>query len=689
MKRTFLKLLAFFKNLFTIVLKPFALLFSGVYKIIIAVLHTLVTAPAELMTALAARSEQKAKSLGKTLDAKQAEKREANEKRGKENEIREMVGSLLKNRFCLKNRRNSRIVKIFLIVVLEIVSFGTTYRGLLQCTETLGPHAPFLLAIAIQVALGFLASTISVPNADKGKLAVLGVVLVGSISMSYMGVAESLVDYGKYAEEVYTQYQTTYQNILDKARQSSSSAQNAAATVDGQYDLIDMLLQNADKRYGADALATAQDNVSELAGYTTTIVVPLPTYVKTLPDGQSYVAGGGSRVETTPDPAMADALLTAKDVVTDIEAHQKTIQSINALLGASLRREQVKQAVTDQSKTADDSNGFTPEFTALAGSIPGLVSEVNGLAADMGNAARVDLNLTEIVHSARQANVISGVQDAKGFSSLRDAWRNDERSDIPDTGSNWFNALLETFSASTPTKLKELVDEETINSYTALKKALGPGQAELTSQLEAAYAAYGLENPLAFAIDALNPNSALLKEGLIALTLAIINDGLAVLIGALFEDRRLVYAAMEAITPGILRKHIYEAAEDVITPIIAKRLSTATSRSMEDIAIEFANIIGDFVASFEMLDCPQLEEDFSGCAPKSGITAEYRPIYRLLLRCGFLKSIRAEEAASLGLVSSAEQADKSGYLLLTNRGDAWLAELLGSTGAYTLPDLIA
>ena len=580
-----------------------------------------------------------------------------------EKEVQAGVRALFVSRNFLDNQRNSARVKIIIIVMLETVSFSTTYRGLFQSLSALGRTIPLFLAAVIQIGVVYLSTTIGFAHTARSKW-VLTVMFVGaSIFFSYIGFSESALPYEKYVEDRYSAYVNAYLKTKDAAIAATERWIDATAVIEGKYEQVEQLLGIAKTRYSDDELKTAEAQVDFYTNKVVTTSLEQPKYTKKLPSGDVVVLGGGHKIVSIPDPDAAKPLNEADKHLQKIREGRVLIENISAMVEGRYSLDNVKSLMSRQVEATN----ILPDFVKMSTALKAVEHASNELANQLGEE-NIALDLNEIREEWKGAHKVAKLPEIATYSEILQMW--DEAQMEIQPHSDLLDIILNEATKALPSDLKKIADRQVSETYmavqglTQLKNDIG------LDEFENAYEAYELESPILYALSGLMPLS---WSGIFSAILALFNDLFALVTGIFIEEKQLNLANIRDLTPAKQRRFMFRSLEAVVVPMIQNRLTMKENLDDECFAMELQKIIEEFLGHF-CLEPRLIAEGYTRSATGTS-PGGYENLTSLLLRLGMLKTVSADE---FDLLSRTVKKTTSDRLLLTSRGEAWLIELQGS-----------
>lgn len=290
-------------------------------------------------------------------------------------------------------------------LLLQIISFFTTWQGAESYFSSAFPAAPLLFAVAVQSVVYFSANSIR-RKAGAGKVIALIMALCCSSYFSFVGIYSAVNPADVYLQRTYSAYAAELQSVADglnAARDTNSAADinRAVNAVISRYSALD-----SEKA----SLELLSEQLSGIEGGTASGMTPpsrwnYPTYEDYAAAYQAYAAGvsqGNSeekRVETAALLAQY-GMESAADIArrtAEITAEQSLIEGTLAASGSGVytKAEQSRAAMLAGDKSAADGifslyeqfSGERLEFTADQPEIAPALPEYSVLADGKSPAA--------------------------------------------------------------------------------------------------------------------------------------------------------------------------------------------------------------------------------------------------------------------------------------------------------------
>ena len=649
-----------------------------------AVVDLLAVVPSKLLSSWVGR----VKTLAEASDQK-AEERKANRDRKElEEKLNKAFSQLMLTDDLLTHAQASARYKRFLIFALELVSFPTTYRGLLQAFATLGPWMPMLLAVVIQMGLGFLANGAFNHHSPRSHRFLVVLFLMFSVAFSYLGVAESMIDYEDHLRTRYEEFRSSWEVILEDASENVSNAGNPkevlVAQRDRAVDFVDAALADvpsdgelADMKAAAAALCNATQKEYRKNG---------DQIIRDENGNKSVVDRGGKYYDVPDEEARKQGALMLERI-TYIE---KMSRDANALKD-DLEDKYSETTISEVLDTQLAANEVTPEYTKMEANLMMFADRVNMLeelrqrVEAMGsrdyNAATFDakvqnpvaFDLTAELKGYQTYSAMKAVEPMPTFDALSDTVN--KRYELPFLKNKLVQFILEPFMKNVPLEMMDEVVSEVENGYHSLKTALARGgNSQGLMALGEAREKFVVEHPFDFCTQPLLVADEKKLLAIIALIIAVGIDGTAVLIGIFFDIRKPDWFARKTFTRWELAPFSYDQFRSVVLPIIVERMDDMEANRSNIYAV-FAEYIREFLGKFDI--CHSLRsEGFIRCAAMDQFDLlEDRNLLVFFASKGMAEIITGREAKELNVPGAVDGCE---YVLLSLRADALLREMLGN-----------
>lgn len=649
-----------------------------------AVIDLLAVVPSKLFSSWVGR----VKALAEASDQKAEERRINRERKELEEKLNKAFSQLMLTDDLLTHAQASSRYKKYIIFGLELVSFPTTYRGLLQAFAALGPWIPLVLAMVIQMGLAFLANGAFSHHSPRSHRLLVVMFLVVSVFFSYLGVAESMIKYEEHLRKVYEDFRTVWEVVLDEASGTVSNEGNPAAVLTAQRDralaYVEDALADVPSAQKLDDMRAEAEELSEA------------TRKDKLDNGESfyYDEYGHLRTrdkgESYEDVPNEDARKQGKLLSERIELIEKMSLDANALkLELETRYSEADiLAVLEAQLAADE---VTPAYTKLEADLQLLAENVNKLeelrqkVEAMGSqsydaatfAAKVKnpvaFELTAELVGYRSYSAMKAVEQMPDFAEV--CANLNGRYDFSILGNKYVQFFLEPFMKNVPLDVMDEVVDEVEKGYQSLTKALAQSkntQSQVT--LDDAYLEFAPEHPFDFCMQPLLAGGEKKLLAVIALIIAVAVDGFAVIVGFFFDIRKPNWFARKTFTKWELAPFSYDQFRSVVLPIITERMGNReVTRS--HIYAEFAAYIKSFLEKFDI--CHALRaEGFIRCAAMDKFSKlEDHNLLVFFASKGMAEIITGREAKDLNVSGAVEGCE---YVLLSLRADALLREMLGN-----------
>ena len=132
--------------------------------------------------------------------------------------MRKAIKNILSSGSNVINGYNSKAVNKIFTLLLEIISFITTYAGFTFFLGNVKPIAPLFMALAVQGGCYYLLNyTASHKHKGNVKRNILcGTLIIISFLTSYMGIFNGVLNPTSYIRNTYTAYQEISNSLLDE-----------------------------------------------------------------------------------------------------------------------------------------------------------------------------------------------------------------------------------------------------------------------------------------------------------------------------------------------------------------------------------------------------------------------------------------------------------------------------------------
>ena len=540
----------------------------------------------------------------------------------------------------------------------------------------------------IQVGLAFLANGAFSHHSPRSHRFLVGMFLVVSVFFSYLGVAESMIDYDEHLRRRYEDFRTVWEVVLDEASGTVSNEGNPAAVLIAQRDrafayvedaLADVPSPQALNAKRAEAKKLSEATKLEWHKNRDTVLYDQ--------NGRQNVVNRGESATEVPDEDAREkgALLSER-----IDLIEKMNLDANALkLELETRySEDAILAVLNAQLVADE---IMPEYTKLEADMVMLADRVNKLeelrqkVEAMGGQSYdpatftakvknpVVFELTEELADYHSYSAMKAVEQMPAYAEVCANLNN--RYDFSFLGNKYVQFFLEPFTKNVPLDVMDEVVGEVEKGYQSLTKALAQSkntQSQVT--LDDAYLEFAPEHPFDFCMQPLLAGGEKKLLAVIALIIAVAVDGFAVIVGFFFDIRKPNWFARKTFTKWELAPFSYDQFRSVVLPIITERMGNReVTRS--HIYAEFAAYIKSFLEKFDI--CHALRaEGFIRCAAMDKFSKlEDHNLLVFFASKGMAEIITGREAKDLNVSGAVEGCE---YVLLSLRADALLREMLGN-----------
>lgn len=494
--------------------------------------------------------------------------------------------------FFAKNETflNSNIYRIVFMATfgLQCISFFTTFRGSLTFFEGIHWSAPLIFTSVLQTLLIVLANiAFSKRRRFWGRKVMVCILCFISIFLSYVGIANSVIQPSNVYENQYKNFEKSYINVYDLI-ETKTIADKFDSQIESIFENIKLAKQNADVE-----IERLNNVVKENKN--------IPKYIFQKNEEGKYINSYNPDYKDAQEKASeAQKLinvikpLSDSNIMSSIDAIEKSVKNIDtsSLKNASNYSEAVKELQKNNQAVFNDYKNLVDKYNALIG-----LDEIK--ISDMEN--KISDDLLELIGSEAIALNIDGLK-LKNFNDLSDEAINKANAlDInkPDKAKilydfllqgtdrpQYINYLYSGLKAEADNKFNRIQTAVTnLSSNTQIKEAF--------DDLDKTYHDdFKLKEPYTFAISHLyNIKGGYFFKTCLMMFFAIIVDGLTVLIPLLCEKRR-----ESALFTKSSDDLLYEQ-EDVLENLI---LSCAFPNS-ED-GKDFNEIIYDEALYYDMLN---------------------------------------------------------------------------------------
>lgn len=649
-----------------------------------AVIDLLAVVPSKLFSSWVGR----VKALAEASDQKAEERKNNRERKELEEKLNKAFSQLMLTDDLLSHAQASSRYKKYIIFGLELVSFPTTYRGLLQAFAALGPWIPMVLAMVIQMGLAFLANSAFSHHSPRSHRFLVVMFLATSVFFSYLGVAESMIDYEEHLRRGYEDFRTVWEVVLDEASDTVSNEGNPAAVLTAQRDralgYVDAALADVPS---AQKLDDMRAEAEELGEATRMEYHENSDRVIRDENGNKNVVDGGGKYYSVPDE---EARKKGALMLERIDLIEKMSLEANALKLELENKysETATLAVLNAQLAADE---IMPEYTKLEADMVTLADRVNKLeelrqkVEAMGSQSYdpatfaskvknpVAFELTAELVGYRSYSAMKAVEQMPDFAEV--CANLNGRYDFSILGNKYVQFFLEPFMKNVPLDVMDEVVDEVEKGYQSLTKALAQSKnTQSQKKLDKAYQEFAPEHPFDFCMQPLLAGGEKKLLAVIALIIAVAVDGFAVIVGFFFDIRKPNWFARKTFTKWELAPFSYDQFRSVVLPIITERMGNGeVTRS--HIYAEFAAYIKSFLEKFDI--CHALRaEGFIRCAAMDKFSKlEDHNLLVFFASKGMAEIITGREAKDLNVSGAVEGCE---YVLLSLRADALLREMLGN-----------
>lgn len=647
-----------------IILSPFIAFAKVFWSIIKSLFNFLLKLPAEVLSSLVDRIFDKSRNINKKLDEQSRKKTEKDHKR----HLTHYIEKLLNTDNVLGNSSTAKAVKLLTIIFLQIVSFFTTYYGLYQLFSAINPVIPFVLAFVVQFGLAFLCSRVSSVTAPKSYRWLVGIFLTISIAFSYIGVCYTVLPYRNYARECYSEIAVVLNDGIEHLREVSSDGESPVAQIEAAYNSIDGILSSAESLYGEKALQAAQEKRDEYNDRTIPESEEDPVYYFYDNYGNLRQSGGGRKVVNVKDPEALTLIAKEDEHIDLIQDVIARVNTISELLSGVCEKSSLISVVEKQMEHPEE---LTDEFVQASSSFSSLIESTSALAKKIDKPFSLDLDLQNLMFRYRDNNIIKSLDKLPDFDDIYSEWSKDPKHVIStDFWENLRQSMIKLYDYST---LKQTIDDKVSDKYKRLSEACKL-VGYPTDSIAEAYNSYHLMIPLSYDYSLLNPFNPSFNSALLALIVAIVNDGLSVLIGIFMVERKVNWADKKTSEKDISR-YIFTQFKSVISPML---IDVPVNADTPEVYYRwFINMMNEFVNQFDISE--KLNDTaFSRYFIGEVYDDRFKNLFSFLSDFELIKYISAGDMVSLGLLESEKEIGANEHcMLMTKRGELWLTDVIG------------
>lgn len=404
-------------------------------------------------------------------------------------------GSIMKDRLL-------KATALLSTLVLQTISFFTTLAGVTYYFSSVSPYAPLAFAFTIQ----FLFYIMSNFGSGRVKFSIprrlmLSLVFMISMLFSYIGIVNEYVPPIKTFEEKYNAYYTIYDSVYQEAIDSFKK------DLVSPGDQLKLLFQNVQTLCTqADVeIAGYQDMVSGLSGIKETVRTGRNEWGYTT--YESNPAYESAQQEKRNYTALMNQLKTSKEQLMASHANLTADQSFNQALEDYLQNAQLSSELAR----------FNNEFIHFSTAYNQLLS---ALQTQMFEPVTYDL--VSLADQYRSNNSFLSLSMAD-FNELQSAMGEQQ-----ELYSNDYFFLL-----------SDMIEEEVQGKYEKFRLAVKDMLPDFNSQLltEKYHALIPLPDINLVALEKLLPSSPYFQQGMVALFLALLVDGMTAVIPVLINNR--------------------------------------------------------------------------------------------------------------------------------------------------------
>lgn len=647
------------------IFKPITNLCCSLYSLISSALEIVFGIPSKMFAVISDRFSSRADELDNTLDKR------ANEMR--QNKINKETHNAIQSLFfsdgIIGNATVARRLKWFTVIVLQMVSLTTTFKGFYQLLSSVHWSLALALALVVQIVVIYASGTVASNYTPKCRKYLLAIALTVSIIFSYIGIAESFIPFQNYAREEYVSYLDAYEGLQFDFNGITDNGENPKEKVKGLYTRLDNLISNSEKRYGEQALSEAKMNLEEYKSKTKSVVVKRPNSIYVQPDGSAATYGGGNEVVEVSDENANELIEAEKNRISTINSIMDDTEFITNMLANECELQHVLSIIDECMKNPDE---LSDDFANVSESIKILCEKANEVSNEMGFSDNYSLDLQEIFYDFKKSSTVNEIYEMKQFSEIYSTWKLTE---VVEDSNNEDNFELMFLSPNSTIELKQLLDNEVFTAHHSLTKAKNIVKTD-GIKIDNIYSEYQIRHPMIYAFSLLNPVGGEFFPALVCLVLALFNDLFALFIGLWIEHRKINWYKTSKLSVATIAPHIYSQFKVVMMPIIAKEAGhNADSQTFYE---AFVKVMSNFMEKFK-LNAILCSKGFSGYYLGVFDDTGFKEFCSFLITCDLAIAINHDECVQYGLISSIDDlSDNDQAILLTSKGSFWLEDILGS-----------
>lgn len=296
--------------------------------------------------------------------------------------IQEAVSAIIRGETNLLNSFSRRKVTKLFTALLQFTSFITTFGGFVFLLGNLNPIAPIMVAIVVQggcyYLLNYNSSSKHTGVVKRGVLLALLVVL--SMTTSYIGIFNTISNPVEYMKGNYTEYQEFYNKTVDGEIENSNFEEFNSSRIESNFNSFSNLISEAQSKV---------DAANEIIENTPVTRTETSNYVD---------VNGNYRRATSDIPIIENQTIVNEQTNFRNELSAKMDSFQNSIDG--LDSDSVYLAYTELISNYDLIEDSSNEFVKIYSNFQNAISQAKDLIRLMKSNYSVDeLNITEVSKS--------------------------------------------------------------------------------------------------------------------------------------------------------------------------------------------------------------------------------------------------------------------------------------------------
>ncbi len=389
-----------------------------------------------------------------------------------------VIDGICNNKNTIMGSRSITRIKVWCVVLLELVSFVTTAIGMTIIASDISPAIAIIWALVIQSLVSVLAAT-------RGKLnnVILVICLVFSIVSDYVCYINAVFPYETYIEQQYTSYKNSYDLVWEHALGNLQEYSSADAKINDIFNAVENDLELLGDKFSPDTSETLNNELNALKGTLTKTDPVIKTAIGT---NVTIDPVTGDRIytsvyQTDPNPAYtqlqnevqqlqekADLFTTAAKAVAAV---QEAFHSLNEQYEGNVQNYVVQLLQDINHPDRIDILSKQVVLENINGKLLSIQMQIEDIAQRNGIPIRSQANdLLELNQKSIKYTEIYALQ-LPPFSQIEHS-TSVESSSAYDWLFEKAAWLLDSEFAGNATRLKTLAEQKTTHSYAALTQAI-------------------------------------------------------------------------------------------------------------------------------------------------------------------------------------------------------------------------